>query len=64
VTLDQKTKLIGLICAAMDGRETRPHILRMDGSDCVSAHQILRRVDSLLKAQWTLMGSPEEDGLE
>lgn len=56
---DTKTKLLGLICAAMDGRETRGYILELDGHECVDSHNILKRVDNLLKAQWVLMDSPD-----
>jgi hypothetical protein len=63
LSLDTKTKLLGLVCAAMDGRETRPYILELDGDECVDIHNVMKRVDDLLKAQWLLMGAPEpEDG--
>jgi hypothetical protein len=66
MSLDTKTKLLGLVCAAMDHRETRPYILEMDGLECLAAGSMLRHLDRLLKAQWQLMGAPdwdeEEDG--
>lgn len=63
LTLDQKTKLLGLICAAMDGRDTRVHITQFTGADCVFTHVVLRQVDALLKAQWVLLGEPDVDGV-
>jgi hypothetical protein len=63
LNLDTKTKLLGLICAAMDGRPLRPYILELDGVECVDAHNVLKQVDDLLKAQWKLMGSPMEEDI-
>ncbi len=58
---DTKTKLIGMICAGMDGRDPRNYILEMDGDECVWAHNVLSKLDSLLKAQWRLMGAPDDE---
>lgn len=63
LSLDTKTKLLGLVCAAMDGRPVRPYILELDGEECVAAHNVLKPVDDLLKAQWKLMGSPMEEDI-
>jgi hypothetical protein len=61
---EQKTKLLGLICAAMDGRDTRVHVDQLTGSDCLTVHAVLRHVDALLKAQWILEGQPEVEGVK
>lgn len=63
LSLDQKTKLLGLLCAAMDGREVRTHVQQFTGTDCLCVHSLLREVDALLRAQWTLEGQPEEEGI-
>lgn len=60
MNLDTKTKLLGLFCAQMDGRDPRQYILAMDGGECVAAHNVLKELDDLLKAQWRLMGAPED----
>lgn len=60
LSTDQKTMLLALICAAMDGREYRSRILGLSGKDCVQLHNILKPVDDLLKAQWRLRGSPDD----
>lgn len=57
---DTKTKLIGLVCAGMDGRDPRQYIREMDGDQCVQAHNVLKALDDLLKAQWKLMGEPSD----
>lgn len=64
LSLDQKTKLLGLICAAMDGRDTRIHVNQFTGTDALCAHGVLRQVDALLKAQWTLEGQPDVEGMD
>lgn len=58
MNLDTKTKFLGLICAAMDGRDPRPYILDMSGDECVQGHSLVAKVDELLRAQWRLMGAP------
>lgn len=57
---DLKITLLGMFCAGMDGRDTRPYILAMDGDQCVTAHNLLKTMDGLLKAQWQLMGAPAD----
>lgn len=63
MTSDTKTKLIGVVCAAMDGRELREYVLMMDGPECVAAHNVLKTIDDLLKAQWVLTGAPTEEDI-
>lgn len=60
LSIELKTTLLGMFCAGMEGRDTRPYILKLDGRDCVTAHNVLRGMDTLLKAQWELMGAPTD----
>lgn len=61
MTLDEKTRLLGMVCAGLDGRDPRPYILDMDGLECVEAHNILKQIDDLLRARWKLMGEPDAE---
>lgn len=58
--MDTKTMILGLVCAAMDGRSARVHVMQFDGDQCVVAHNLLKGIDDLLKAQWRLMGAPDD----
>lgn len=60
LNIDMKTVLLGMFCAGLDGRDTRPYVLAMDGDQCVAAHNLLKMMDDMLKAQWRLMGSPAD----
>ncbi len=55
---DLKTRLIGAVLAGVDGRDPRPYILAMDGAEVIEVHNVLKRVDDLLKARWRLLGEP------
>jgi hypothetical protein len=58
--MDTQLKVIGLVCAELEGRDPLQYVLAMNGPECVSAHNVLKKLDDLLKAQWKLMGSPQE----
>lgn len=60
--MNQETKdhLLGIFLAVLDGRDPRHHVILMDGDECLQGHRVFRRCDTLLKAQWRLMGAPEE----
>lgn len=59
--LDTKDHLLGLFLAVLDGRDPRPHVMALDGRECLEGHAVYRECDELLKAQWKLMGAPEDD---
>lgn len=58
--LEEKTRLLGMFCAALDGRDTRDYILAMDSDHCARAHNVLKLMDDQLKRQWILMGGPDD----
>lgn len=60
---DEKLRVLGMVCAGLDGRDPRGYILDMDGIDCVQAHNVLKEIDDLLKARWRLMGSPDNEDM-
>lgn len=59
---DQETKdhLLGIFLAVLDGRNPRHHVIMLDGDDCLAGHEVFQACDKLLKAQWCLMGAPNE----
>lgn len=57
---ETKDRLLGMFLAVMDGRDPRHHVMLLDGIECIEGHRIVRECDELLRAQWKLMGSPEE----
>lgn len=59
--LDTKDHLLGVFLAVLDGRSPRPHVLMLDGQQCLEGHDIFLECDQLMKAQWRLMGAPEKD---
>lgn len=58
--MNQETKahLLGMFLAVMDGRDPRPHVMMLDGDDCLAGHVIAMKCDQLMKSQWLLMGAP------
>jgi hypothetical protein len=57
---ETKDKLLGMYLAIMDGRDPRHHVMMLDGDECIAGHKIIVDCDRLLKAQWQLMGAPDE----
>lgn len=60
---DTKTNMLGMFLAGIDGRDPRPYVLNLDGDQCVLAHNVLKRMDDLLKGQWKLMGAPTDQNI-
>lgn len=60
---EAKDRLLGMFLAVLDGRSPRHHVIMLDGDDCIQGHKIIAECDELLRAQWKLMGSPDEDPL-
>jgi hypothetical protein len=56
-----KLNVIGMFCAALDGRDLREYTLAMDSDQCARAHNVLKLMDEQLKKQWTVMGGPSDD---
>lgn len=61
MNLQTKDRLLGMFLAVMDGREPRHHLMMLDGQECLEGHRIVRECDELLKAQWKLMGAPDDE---
>lgn len=64
MNLETKDRLLGVFLAVLDGRDPRHHVMALDGYQCLQGHQVFRACDALMKAQWTLMGSPPPPGEE
>lgn len=56
--LETKDHLLGVFLAVMDGRDPHPHVMMLDGDECLEGHHLVVKCDALLRAQWKLMGSP------
>jgi hypothetical protein len=55
---EDRLNLVGMFCAALEGRDVRWYILAMDSDQCARAHNVLKLLDDQLKRQWTVMGGP------
>lgn len=58
---ETKDHLLGIFLAVLDGRDPRHHVIALDGDECRDGHRVLRECDRLIRAQWVLMGSPEQE---
>lgn len=62
--LATKDRLVGVFLAVLDGRDPRGHVMMLDGDQCLEGHAVFRACDVLLRAQWVLMGAPEQLNVE